>query len=47
MSDLSPSSSTSGWRADPTVWPLVTAVIPTKDRPQLLARAVQSVIDQD
>jgi len=29
------------------VWPLVTAVIPTKDRPQLLIRAVQSVIDQD
>jgi glycosyltransferase involved in cell wall biosynthesis len=28
-------------------WPLVSAVIPTKDRPQLLIRAVQSVIDQD
>jgi glycosyltransferase involved in cell wall biosynthesis len=28
-------------------WPLVTAVVPTKDRPQLLARAVQSIIDQD
>ncbi len=28
-------------------WPLVTAVIPTKDRPQLLARSLQSVIDQD
>ncbi len=29
------------------MWPRVTAVIPTKDRPQLLARAVRSVIDQD
>ena len=36
----------SGWRSRDT-WPLVTAVIPTKNRPQLLARAVQSVIDQD
>ena len=47
MSDLSPSSTTAGWRSDPTVWPLISAIIPTKDRPQLLARAVQSVIDQD
>lgn len=28
-------------------WPAVTAVIPTKDRPELLARAVRSVIEQD
>ena len=28
-------------------WPSVTAVIPTKDRPALLARAVQAVLDQD
>jgi glycosyltransferase involved in cell wall biosynthesis len=28
-------------------WPLITAVVPTKDRPELLARAVQSIIDQD
>ncbi|MCU1566041.1 MAG: glycosyl transferase, family 2 [Pseudarthrobacter sp.] len=40
-------TSTSGWRADPASWPQVTAVIPTMDRPQLLVRAVQSVIDQD
>jgi glycosyltransferase involved in cell wall biosynthesis len=33
--------------ADNALWPLVTAVVPTKDRPQLLARAVQSIIDQD
>lgn len=38
---------TSGWRSDAASWPLVTAVIPTMDRPQLLIRAVQSVIDQD
>lgn len=41
------SSAATGWRTDPAAWPPVTAVIPTKDRPQLLARAVQSVIDQD
>lgn len=41
------SSAATGWRTDPKAWPLVTAVIPTKDRPQLLRRAVQSVIDQD
>lgn len=28
-------------------WPSVTAVVPTKDRPVLLARAVQAVLDQD
>jgi glycosyltransferase involved in cell wall biosynthesis len=38
---------TQDWRSDEAGWPLVTAVIPTKNRPQLLARAVQSVIDQD
>jgi glycosyltransferase involved in cell wall biosynthesis len=27
-------------------WPSVSAVIPTRDRPELLARAVQSVLDQ-
>ena len=27
-------------------WPSVTAVIPTRDRPELLARAVQSVLNQ-
>lgn len=37
----------SGWRTDGAAWPLVTAVIPTMNRPQLLIRAVQSVIDQD
>ncbi|MEW1949514.1 glycosyltransferase family 2 protein [Pseudarthrobacter sp902506025] len=37
----------SNWRADSDTWPLVTAVIPTMNRPQLLARAVQSVVDQD
>jgi glycosyltransferase involved in cell wall biosynthesis len=36
-----------GWRSADADWPLVSAVIPTKDRPQLLARAVQSVLDQD
>lgn len=36
-----------GWRSPDGPWPAVTAVIPTKDRPELLARAVQSVIDQD
>jgi glycosyltransferase involved in cell wall biosynthesis len=35
------------WRINHDEWPLVTAVIPTKNRPQLLARAVQSVLDQD
>lgn len=43
MDDLvteSPSGAQSGW-------PSVTAVIPTKDRPALLARAVQAVLDQD
>jgi glycosyltransferase involved in cell wall biosynthesis len=40
-------SSTTGWRAEPGSWPLVSAVIPTMNRPQLLRRAVQSVIDQD
>ncbi|HEY0167151.1 MAG TPA: glycosyltransferase family 2 protein [Jatrophihabitans sp.] len=40
-------TSMSDWRADATVWPLVTAVVPTMNRPQLLIRAVQSVIDQD
>jgi glycosyltransferase involved in cell wall biosynthesis len=28
-------------------WPTVTAVIPTKNRPELLARAVQAVMNQD
>lgn len=36
----------SSWRSEDEVWPLVTAVVPTKNRPELLARAVQSVIDQ-
>ncbi len=40
-------TSTPDWRTDATVWPLVTAVVPTMNRPQLLVRAVQSVIDQD
>lgn len=40
-------TSTSGWRGEAAVWPLVTAVVPTMNRPQLLVRAVQSVIDQD
>lgn len=44
---MSQPPSTFDWRSDGQAWPLVTAVIPTKDRPQLLARAVQSVIDQD
>lgn len=34
------------WRSGGS-WPLVTAVVPTKDRPELLARAVQSIIDQN
>ena len=29
-----------------TNWPSVSAVIPTRDRPELLARAVQSVLNQ-
>lgn len=37
----------SGWRADASSWPLVTAVVLTMNRQQLLIRAVQSVIDQD
>jgi glycosyltransferase involved in cell wall biosynthesis len=41
------SSDTSAWRSDGAVWPFVSAIVPTKDRPQLLTRAVQSVIDQD
>ncbi len=41
------SPSTTGWRTEPGSWPLVSAVIPTMNRPQLLRRAVQSVIDQD
>lgn len=40
-------STPAGWRAEPGSWPLVSAVIPTMNRPQLLRRAVQSVIDQD
>ncbi|HEV2885797.1 MAG TPA: glycosyltransferase family 2 protein [Jatrophihabitans sp.] len=44
---MSPSPNTSDWRSDAGEWPLVTAVIPTMNRPQLLIRAVQSVIDQD
>ncbi|MEO6500941.1 MAG: glycosyltransferase [Jatrophihabitantaceae bacterium] len=40
-------TSSSDWRGEAEVWPLVTAVIPTMNRPQLLIRAVQSVIDQD
>lgn len=35
------------WRSAEGAWPLVTAVIPTVNRPELLARAVQSVVDQD
>lgn len=35
------------WRSDDRVWPSVTAVIPTKNRPQLLARAVRSVVNQE
>jgi glycosyltransferase involved in cell wall biosynthesis len=35
------------WQSEEMDWPMVSAVIPTKDRPQLLARAVQSVLDQD
>jgi GT2 family glycosyltransferase len=46
-SEVSGPSSASDWRSEATGWPLVTAVIPTKDRPQLLVRAVQSVLDQD
>lgn len=38
---------TSTWRTDESVWPSVSVVVPTVDRPQLLARAVQSIIDQD
>ncbi len=41
------SSAAPDWRTDPASWPRVSAVIPTKDRPQLLRRAVQSVIEQD
>src|ERR1700710_923264 len=41
------SPSTTGWRTEADSWPLVSAVIPTMNRPQLLRRAVQSVIDQD
>lgn len=40
-------TSTPDWRGETTVWPLITAVVPTMNRPQLLVRAVQSVIDQD
>ena len=40
-------STAQGWRAEAESWPLVSAVIPTMNRPQLLRRAVQSVIDQD
>lgn len=28
-------------------WPVVTVVVPTKDRPQLLQRAVRSILEQD
>lgn len=31
----------------PRTWPTVTVVVPTKDRPMLLRRAVQTVMDQD
>lgn len=44
---MSTSPDRPGWRSSDLEWPLVSAVIPTKDRPQLLARAVQSVLDQD
>ncbi|HET7899582.1 MAG TPA: glycosyltransferase family 2 protein [Candidatus Nanopelagicales bacterium] len=30
-----------------TAWPTVTGIIPTKDRPELLKRAVRSLFDQD
>jgi glycosyltransferase involved in cell wall biosynthesis len=47
MDGMSSSFDGQGWRSADADWPLVSAVIPTKDRPQLLARAVQSVLDQD
>lgn len=33
--------------SDPTGLPLVTAIVPTKDRPELMKRAVQRIVDQD
>ncbi len=44
---MSSSPARPDWRSSELDWPVVSAVIPTKDRPQLLARAVQSVLDQD
>jgi glycosyltransferase involved in cell wall biosynthesis len=32
---------------DPSTWPTVSVVVPTKDRPELLRRAVQAIYDQD
>jgi glycosyltransferase involved in cell wall biosynthesis len=46
VGDVPSAPYSSDWPSDQT-WPLVTAVIPTKNRPELLGRAVQSVIDQD
>ena len=33
--------------AAPVTWPSVTAVVPTRERPELLARAVTAILDQD
>jgi glycosyltransferase involved in cell wall biosynthesis len=33
--------------SDPDPWPLVSVIVPTVDRPELLARAVRSILAQD